>query len=86
MLLSIGEVKGSMFLRLLDEFSEVHMRVLEMYANAEAHMRRLQRQRKRVGSLPDHVECGDECFSDLNSGDPLVKLAERDIVERGLAR
>lgn len=84
-LLSIGDVKGSMFVRLLDEFSEVHMRVLDMYANSEAYVKRLQEQRKGLTHYPAMSGVWDECFSDLNSGDPLVKLAERDIVERGLA-
>ena len=83
---SIGPSKSSVFVRLVDELLPLHLRILDMYANAEAHRARLQAQDPAASAFfPDLASVWDKCYPELPSQDPLVHLAEQDLYSRGLA-
>jgi hypothetical protein len=82
----VGSIKASIFIRLVDEFTVLHLRVLDMYHRADWYRRKLQEKQPRV--LVDYPSIGslwDDHHFEPRSGDPLLRLAERDIVARGLA-
>lgn len=86
LLVTLDEAKMGMFIRLVDDFSPLHLKILDMYGNAESHVAFLQKRNARVLThYPNLASVWDEIYQDIPSQDPLVKLAEQDIRTRGLS-
>jgi hypothetical protein len=84
--MDVGDIKSSMFIRLVDEFSVLHLRILEMCHRAECYRQQLQAKTpKTFTEYPSIGSIWDACGFQPRSDDPLLQLAERDLVARGLS-
>lgn len=84
---TLEAARSAAFVRLVDELLPLHLQLLDMYANAEAHRENLQARNPRQPSYyPDLASVWDECHPEIPSSDPLVHLAEQELYSRRLAQ
>jgi len=82
----VRELKASFFIRLVDEFSTLHLRILDVYSRPKWYLSELQARNPTTRThYPSLAAVWDEYGLAPNSNDPLVKMAERELALRGLA-
>lgn len=79
-------IKKSMFIRLIDEFSPLHLRIMDMYVRPDWYQQQLRTKNPNTQTLYRNLATiWDAYYPDIKSTDAILNLAERDILIRGLS-